>query len=212
MPGFVFFCPIYVIALLCGVVRAGLTNYTIDDEASAVVYSHTPILRCTPSSCSEAWTNQLFNGTSTLTESPIIVSFTGSAIYAYLDVAGACIFNIDGDDVGVFNNTVPSGDIQLAYHNTSIPDGPHLLLISPADTTTLIEFDYVIVSKNSPRKALVGAIVGGVVGGMVLFVGLFIAGLFLRRRAKQRKLFLRGIPLGDDDKASIKMGQLSTKK
>ncbi|KAJ7479873.1 hypothetical protein FB451DRAFT_1240069 [Mycena latifolia] len=213
------FFRLFTLALLCATVRAGQTNYTIDDGAQAVVYSQTPVLQCTTSTCPESWTNQLFNRTSTLTESPIIVGFTGNAIYAYLTLAGACIFNIDGVDVGVFNNTAPvsPGNIQLAYHNASIPDGDHILLISPAQADMVIEFDYVIhtvfsADRKSSTLAGMRAIISGVIIGAALVAGIITATYFWRRRDKQRKLFLRGIPLGDGDETSIKMATIATKK
>ncbi|KAJ6602670.1 hypothetical protein DFH09DRAFT_450572 [Mycena vulgaris] len=204
------------IAFLSRLACAGLTNYTIDDGASAVIYSETPIFQCTRGTCPEPWTTPLFNGTSTSTEGPIIVAFTGNAVYVYLAIVGACMFNLDGAYVGVFNNTAPTGNVavQMAYHNTSIPDGPHILLISPAQADMLIDFDYVIytaATKNFP-KAHVGAIVGGVVGAVALVSGLAVIAFFWRRRDRQRKLFLRGVPLGDGDKASIKMVPMPTEK
>ena len=69
----------------------------------------------------------------------------GTALYVYLVIAGSCLFTIDGDEVGVFNNTVPTGNIHLAYYNTSMPDGPHVLLISPTENVMLIEYTCVNV-------------------------------------------------------------------
>ncbi|KAJ7655836.1 hypothetical protein DFH06DRAFT_1473996 [Mycena polygramma] len=132
-------------ALLCAPVIAELTNFTVDDTDPSVVYSPTPVLYCSPSSCPASYTDLLFNGTSTLTQHPIVFSFTGSGIYVFLDVsAGGCVFTVDGEDVGVFNKTSPNGSIELAYRNTSIPTGSHVLLISPAHTESIIELDYII--------------------------------------------------------------------
>jgi hypothetical protein len=58
----------------------------------------------------------------------------------------------------------------------------------------------------------VGAIVGGVIGGVVVIAGLAVGAFFLRKLDKQRKLFLRGVPLGDEDKPSIKMVQMRAEK
>ncbi|KAJ6629922.1 hypothetical protein B0H10DRAFT_1213290 [Mycena sp. CBHHK59/15] len=133
-----------VIALLCGLSRAALTNHTIDDASPSVVYASRPILQCNAETCPPSLTANLTNGTLTLTEGSIMFPFTGNGIYIYLDVAGECIFNIDGVEVGRFNNSDPQNDIQLVYHNTSVPDGDHLFLISPAQPGMWIEFDYAI--------------------------------------------------------------------
>ncbi|KAJ7078420.1 hypothetical protein B0H15DRAFT_860390 [Mycena belliarum] len=207
---------LFPFALLCGLVRAGLTNYTIDDGNSAVVYSRTPVLQCSASTCPESWTSQLFNQTSTMTESPIIIAFTGSAIYVYLTMAGQCIFNIDGIDVGVFNNSgaAAAGNIQLAYSNTSVPDGDHIILISPAHANTLIEFDYAIytaATNDAKHSARVRAIVAGVLSATVLVSGLITSAFLWRRHERERKFLLRGVRLVDADKldkASIKMGHV----
>ncbi|KAJ7487254.1 hypothetical protein B0H11DRAFT_1114766 [Mycena galericulata] len=198
-------------------VNARLTNHTIDDSDPSVMYTHTPIIQCNATAC-PGFTKGLFNGTSTLTESPIVVSFTvsGSALYIYLNTAGVCIFTIDGADVGDFNNSLPNykPSIQLAYHNTFIPDGHHVLMISPAENTTLLEFDYLIYTSgqtSAPRGIRVGAIVGGVLGGVALVLALLIAAFLLRWRERQRKLYIRGVPLSEDDKTSIRMNQMAGK-
>jgi hypothetical protein len=67
------------IAWLCVSASAKLTNFTIDDASPAVVYTQTPILQCSPSSCPPGWiANTTFDGTATLTQSPIIVTFVGT--------------------------------------------------------------------------------------------------------------------------------------
>ncbi|KAJ7487252.1 hypothetical protein B0H11DRAFT_2014948 [Mycena galericulata] len=193
-------------------VNAVLTNHTVDNGDPSVFYAGTPAsMHCNATSCPG-----LFNGTGTLTASPIIVSFTGSALYIYLTAAGVCTFTIDGADVGIFNNSLPNykKSIQPAYHNISIPDGHHVLTISPA-ATTLIEFDYLIYTSGQtsmPRGIRqVGAIIGGVLGGVALVLALLIAAFFLRRCERQRKLFIRGVPLSEDDKTSIRMNQMAGK-
>ncbi|KAJ7159960.1 hypothetical protein C8R43DRAFT_1124326 [Mycena crocata] len=182
------------IASLLAVTSAVLTNYTLDDSSPAIVYSHTPTLQCNRSTCPEGWTTQLFNRTSTLTQSP-----------------GACSFNVDGDNVGVSNNSNPNGNIQLAYRNTSMLDGPPLLLISPAQAEMLIELGYIIYTYGSSTSLLgtigesnnlsadkkkseqthVGAIVAGVVGGVVLIFGTLL-GCFSSDDAISRGSFLFG--------------------
>jgi len=204
------------IALLCSSAIAELNNYTIDDASPSVVYSEHPILQCNPSNCPSSWTNQVFNETSTITQSPIIVSFTGSAVYVFLAATGGCIFNIDGADVALYNNGVADGYIGLAYHNTSIPAGSHRLLISPAQPESVLEFDYIIYTVDVPksRKVHVGAIVGGMIGGVVFIAVLVVGAFFLRKRDQRHKLRVRGVPLGDgEDKSSIiKMMQMPAEK
>ncbi|KAJ7487253.1 hypothetical protein B0H11DRAFT_1913417 [Mycena galericulata] len=194
-----------------------LTNHTVDDSDPSVLYTGAPASEQCNTACPG-----LFNGTGTFTASPIIVSFTGSALYIYLAAAGVCTFIIDGDDVGNFNfnNSLPNykNSIQPAYHNNTIPDGHHVLTISPA-ATTLIEFDYLIYTEShvrsgqtsAPRGIRVGAIVGGVLGRVALILALLIAAFFLRRRERQRKFFNRGVPLSEDDKTSIRMNQMAGK-
>ncbi|KAJ6488427.1 hypothetical protein DFH09DRAFT_1209453 [Mycena vulgaris] len=205
-----------VVGLLCGLVHAAATNHTLDDTSPAVVYTQTPFLRCTPTTCEAAWTERLFNGTSAITSSPIIVSFTGTAVYVYLGIAGACIFNIDGVKTGVFNDTIPGDEnvIHLAYRGTGMADGPHTLTIYPAKAGSFVQFDYVVYTTGSARKSRVGAIVGGVVGGVVFVAVLSAAAFFVRRRERQKRLSTRGIPLGDHwpDKPSIKLVQMSAQK
>ncbi|KAJ7769338.1 hypothetical protein B0H16DRAFT_1881902 [Mycena metata] len=192
------------VVLLCRIASAKLTNYTLDDASPSVQYSNMPILRCSPSTCPESWTSQLFNGTSTLTQSSIVVPFTGTELYVFLIVSdGPCIIEIDGDTVGEFNNSPGNGSIQLAYRNTSIAAGTHRLMILPAHPETIIEFDYIIYANNVKRKAPIGAIVGGVCGAVALFAAVIVGIFLLRRREVRRKIFVRGLPLSDDDKSSI---------
>jgi hypothetical protein len=156
-------------------------------------------------------------------------------VYVFLAATGGCIFNIDAADVALYNNGVADGYIGLAYHNTSIPAGPHLLLISPAQPGSVIEFDYIIytyvhppiaalvdiskilhpsVDVPKPQNVPVGVIVGGVIGGVMFMAVLLVGALFLRRRDQRRKLLVRGVPLGDgEDKSSIiKMMQIPAEK
>ncbi|KAJ7186612.1 hypothetical protein C8R46DRAFT_1024647 [Mycena filopes] len=198
----------FALYLLCstvwGAALAKPTNYTLDDASPSVQYGNTPILRCSPNTCPESWTSQLFNGTSTLTQSSIVVPFTGGASYTYSSSFRAD--DIDGDTVGQFDNSPGNGNIQLAYHNTSIPAGTHRLLILPAEPETLIEFDYIIYAtevKTPARKVPVGVIVGSVFGAVAVVAAVIVALLCLRKKQIRRKVFVRGVPLGDDDKSSI---------
>ncbi|KAF8137833.1 hypothetical protein K438DRAFT_1786307 [Mycena galopus ATCC 62051] len=208
--------------LLCiSTTLAKLTNHTIDDSSPDVIYGHdAQILQCNPSNCAAGWTNQTLDGTSTITSSSIIVPFTGSAVYVFLNAAGGCVFAIDNVHVGAWNNTPnPDGGIQLAYSNTSLPSERHVLVIAPGSADAVMELDYIIytVDVKEPR---VGAIIGGVIGGIaVLGLGVFALLSLVRRRnqrrrilnLQRRKVFLnsRGVPLGegesDKDKSSIKM-------
>jgi hypothetical protein len=65
-------------------------------------------------------------------------------VYIFLVVSGGCNFTIDGVDVGSWGDARPDGVAELAYHNTSLLVRPHVLLISPASPTSLIELDYII--------------------------------------------------------------------
>ncbi|KAJ7116475.1 hypothetical protein C8R44DRAFT_879843 [Mycena epipterygia] len=203
---------LWVVVLLAGAVRAGLTNYTIDDMSPSIVYSHIPLERCTSTTCG-GQTSSTYNGTATLTDGPITFSFTGSELYVIGAMFGICTFGLDGNTVGTLNLSVigENADLRPIYTNTSIPDGPHTLVITPLTDVTVIWLDYLIYTANSPRKTHVGAIVGGVIGGLVLTVGVFFAAFFIRRRKNRKRLFLRGIPLGDEDKASIKLTPIAGK-
>ncbi|KAK7022464.1 hypothetical protein R3P38DRAFT_3271221 [Favolaschia claudopus] len=199
------------IASLCTSALCKLTNYTIDDTSPAVIYTSNITLHCDPNTCEPQWTNQTWNGTSTVTNQPILVSFTGSEVYVFLEASAGVIFNLDGYDVSLWNDPQPSDIIRLAYSNTSMPSGAHTLLISPANPVSLIEFDYLVYTVDIAVKQVhVAAIAGGVVGG-VAFVGILaVAAILLRRRDRRRKVVVRGIPLGEDD--TIKLRKLSTEK
>ncbi|KAJ7113280.1 hypothetical protein C8R43DRAFT_1138707 [Mycena crocata] len=202
-----------VLALLIGMVHARLANFTIDDTSPAVTYTQAPLVRCSPGSCDVSWTDRLHNGTSSTTNSPMMVSFTGTAVYVFLGTSGSCILNIDGVQAGVYTNENDSDSIYLAYQSTSLPPGPHTLVMYPSKPGTFIQFDYVVYTNNT-RRSHVGAIVGGVVGGLALAAGLSLAAFFLRRREKQRQLSTRGIPLGDHwpDKPSLKLTGMPAQK
>ncbi|KAJ7673666.1 hypothetical protein DFH06DRAFT_1172990 [Mycena polygramma] len=198
-----------VAALFCYAVRGALTNYTLDDTSTQIVYTQTPLVRCSPSTsqCGSAYVDRLFNGTSTTTGGPIIVTFTGAAVYVYLTVVEDCGFNLDGNYVGRFINLKVQDDTAvLAFWNYSMPDVPHVLTIYPQRASGIIVLDYIVYSHN-PQKSHVGTIVGGVVGGVAAIAIFSAAAYFIRRRQKRRRLSTRGIPLGDlwPDKPSIQM-------
>ncbi|KAJ7728021.1 hypothetical protein B0H14DRAFT_3001340 [Mycena olivaceomarginata] len=192
-------CPI---AWLCVSASAKLTNFTIDDASPAVVYTGTPIFQCSPSSCPPGWiANTTFDGTATLTQSPIIVTFVGSQVYVFLVVSGSCNFTIDGVDVGSWGDARPDGVAELAYHNTSLLVRPHVLLISPASPTSLIELDYIIYTADVPtHKPPVASIIGGVIGGVAALTLLGIGAFFLRRQDQRRRIAGAG---GEQNKSSV---------
>ncbi|KAJ6602634.1 hypothetical protein DFH09DRAFT_1125253 [Mycena vulgaris] len=170
---------LYAIALLSSPVMMGPRPWFT---------GHAPISRCDATTCPGS--RNLTGGTSTTTDGPITVSFTGNAVYVSLGISGECTFNLDGADVGRFNDT-RLDTIQLAYFNASvsIQSEHHVLIISPAQANTLIEFDSVII-------AYVG-----------LVVAVTFAVVFLRRRHARRKLsrlnVSRQASLDDDVKQSV---------
>ncbi|KAJ7229389.1 hypothetical protein C8J57DRAFT_1583337 [Mycena rebaudengoi] len=56
--------------------------------------------------------------------------------------SGTCFFNLDGRVVVEYFSG--GNDIRLVFRNTSMPDGPHVLMIYPAEAGWLIQFDYVV--------------------------------------------------------------------
>ncbi|KAJ7637431.1 hypothetical protein B0H17DRAFT_1106916 [Mycena rosella] len=208
---------LWVITLLLSVARATLKNYTVDDQSLDIVYSQ-QTFTCPSALCPENATEGLFNGTATVTTGAVAFQFTGSALYLFLTLLGDWSFTLDGNLVDEWNFTIPDAVPSglPAYNNLSMsmPDGPHNLVIAPVDNTTftLIGIDYFIYTANAPRKTHVGAIVGGVIGGLVLSVGLSGAAFVLRRREQRKRLSRRGIPLGDQDAASIRLGHMHMSK
>ncbi|KAK6969225.1 hypothetical protein R3P38DRAFT_3147035 [Favolaschia claudopus] len=189
------------LALSCVAVQATLTNFTLDDTAPSIVYTETPILRCSPDDgeCSPDFTSQLFNGTSTMTDGTIVIPFTGSAMFVYLSTLG------DFQSP----NTTHSDEILLAWTNTSMADAPHILRISPKLEDWFIQLDYVIYSHNVPTFRR-GAIIGGtVVGALAAAVLLSIGAFWLKRRVRQKRVATRGILLGDNwvDKPSLRVSR-----
>ncbi|KAJ7681625.1 hypothetical protein B0H14DRAFT_3678124 [Mycena olivaceomarginata] len=208
--------------------RLALTNFTIDDASPAVVYTETPIIQCGPNSCPPG--RNPFNGTATLTQGPIIVTFVGTPfttaihfkqakfnqapprriqVYVFLAVSGGCNFTIDGVDVGSWG-AQSDGVTQLAYHNTSLLTRPHVL-ISPAISMSLIELDYIIYTTDVPtHKPRIGAIVGGAIGG-VLALTLLGSCIFPAETGPAKENRGEGIRLGEggggeQDKSSWRRG------
>lgn len=86
----------------------------------------------------------------------ITVRFNGSAVYIFnilpntipsTDTGANISFSIDGENVSRFiRSPDPGTNIlynQLVYHNTTLDDGPHILIMTP-DNSSLIMFDYFI--------------------------------------------------------------------
>jgi hypothetical protein len=70
----------------------------------------------------------------------------GSAVYVYLGITGSCLFNLDGRTVGEFIDTIGSdaNTMHLAFHNASMPDVPHVLVIYPAEAGLYVQLDRVV--------------------------------------------------------------------
>jgi hypothetical protein len=59
---------------------------------------------------------------------------------------GTCVFNLDGRTVGTFTDTINSdaNTMHLAFHNASMPDVPHVLVIYPARAGWYVQLDRVV--------------------------------------------------------------------
>ncbi|KAJ7214618.1 hypothetical protein C8J57DRAFT_1255727 [Mycena rebaudengoi] len=64
--------------------------------------------------------------------------------------SGTCFFNLDGRVVVEYFSG--GNDIRLVFRNTSMPDGPHVLMIYPAEAGWLIQFDYVVLLPVNETK------------------------------------------------------------
>ncbi|KAJ7118136.1 hypothetical protein C8R44DRAFT_790314 [Mycena epipterygia] len=190
----------FIVLLFLGLVRATLQNYTVDDTSSDIVYNQTTF-QCNTTTCPDGSAEGLFNKSATLTLGSITFSFTGTAFYAFLDLVGACSFNVDGNQRPDLNITPSDAEQEtLIVSKSDMANGPHTLVIAPIMNGTIIGFDHLIYTADLPdKKSHVGAIVGGVIGGVVLTIGALFAALFARRRKlvlrrNQRKsAILRGI-------------------
>ncbi|KAF7352025.1 hypothetical protein MVEN_01164800 [Mycena venus] len=123
---------LWMTALLCMAVHSVPTNYTLDDTSPVIAYTGTPSLRCAPGVCD--WSPQLHDGTSTVTNGPITIHFTGSAVYVYLGM-GACTIHPPLTGHTLETSLAAQGNISdeifLAFMNESMPDVPHVLTIGP---------------------------------------------------------------------------------
>ncbi|KAJ7064370.1 hypothetical protein C8F01DRAFT_1131180 [Mycena amicta] len=185
--------------------RARFVNVTIDDASPRVIYTSPP-----------TWTARLFKrdilhylGACNRSLSPV-----STAVYVYLGVEGTVNFNLDG----IFQGALTGYNVDavaLAFWEPGLSNSNHVLTIYPSliGGAEIMQLDYIVYTHEIHSKHI-GAIVGGVVGGVV-FVALLSKGLFLLvRRRKQKRISMRGIPLGDDwpDKPSIQLSGMLPQK
>jgi hypothetical protein len=59
---------------------------------------------------------------------------------------GTCVFNLDGRTIGTFTDTINSdaNTMHLTFHNASMPDVPHVLVIYPARAGWYVQLDRVV--------------------------------------------------------------------
>ncbi|KAJ6456660.1 hypothetical protein C8R45DRAFT_1186259, partial [Mycena sanguinolenta] len=185
---------VFCVLLCVGLVCATLQNYTVDDMSPDIQYDVAAgafKFVCNTSICIPQQTDNLYHYSGTLTNGSITFSFTGTTVYASLDVVGPCSVTVDGDEIARFNMTL--ADVingVMPPSNFSKPDlvnGSHTLIVNPTTPKTLIGFEHLIYTAILPAKSHVGAIVGGVIGGVVLTIG----ALFVALLARRRKLILR---------------------
>ncbi|KAF7362542.1 hypothetical protein MVEN_00602300 [Mycena venus] len=205
---------------ICWRASAVLTNKTIDDTDPVVKYdSYKPNdvpVRCnSTTTCSIPVLDSkgLIAGTLTSVAGEITIPFNGNqgtSVWVFLATTHniRCTFHIDGKDVGSFhyNVTNQQGNI-LGYHDTSIPQGPHKLVII-SEQGGLTDFDGLIYqtdvstsSTNISTEVLPSStdiptasahlrrnnavIIGSVIGGSVFLLALFgMIFLLLRRRSR----------------------------
>ncbi|KAJ7017838.1 hypothetical protein C8F04DRAFT_1243722 [Mycena alexandri] len=191
----------FIVLLCLGFVRATLQNYTVDDTSPDIQYGGEKF-QCDANSCPPGVIDGQFNNSATLTTGSITFSFTGTAIYASLDLVGTCSITVDGDEIPSLTVTVAQAiaGVRGNISRSDLANGLHTLVIDPTTNSTVIGFDHLVYTASLPnKKSHVGAIVGGVVGGVVLTIGALFLALFARRRKliirrNQRKnAVLRGI-------------------
>ncbi|KAJ7112945.1 hypothetical protein C8R44DRAFT_930461 [Mycena epipterygia] len=191
-----------IVASFCAWGCVALVNSTIDATSIPPVHYNRTFVSCNNSS--QCGFDVGPNRTVAIILGPgqITIPFTGTAVYVFLACtqdpnlvdpfgffgpskhnATLCEFDIDG--TGARAVTGP-GDIQLAYGNSSLPNGTHTLDITVFNGTQ-IAFDSVVYSFDDDdvgkKGSLpVGAIVGGIVGGLLLATAVTI--LYMRRRRR----------------------------
>ncbi|KAJ6601877.1 hypothetical protein DFH09DRAFT_1126010 [Mycena vulgaris] len=178
----------FIVLLCVGFVCATLQNYTVDDTSPDIHYDGVTF-PCNTTTCPPEVTGGSSNNSTTLTTGSITFSFTGTAVYASLDLIGTCLITVDGDQIANLSMTLADA-IATGLPNifkSDMANGPHTLVIAPATNRTVIGFDHLIYTASLPTKSHVGAIVGGVIGGVVLTIG----ALFVALLARRRKLIMR---------------------
>ncbi|KAF7358849.1 hypothetical protein MSAN_01224900 [Mycena sanguinolenta] len=190
-----------LLSLLFVCARAQL-NTTIDDASPLVTYRGS--VEHNPPGFN---TSLLGNGTATfIVPSPdgaptIGMNFTGTAVYVFVACPPGYNESIDMGFIARIDDIPSNGWAvdktgplynHLAYHNTTLSNEPHSLVLQVQQGWQLY-FDYVIYTTSSAdpdsnlkrkKKVSVGAIVGGVLGGCIL-ICLVATPFFLRRRAAQ---------------------------
>ncbi|KAJ6461604.1 hypothetical protein C8R47DRAFT_1080572 [Mycena vitilis] len=193
----------WLLTLLCAfpLVSPVQINTTIDDASPLVTYR--AVIDRNLTGFDPATLN---NGTvtfipATAKDSPTIsMNFTGTAIYVYIaypaghneSFTSGFISRIDGVPYGGWAaaNTAPFTH-HLAYHNTTMPNGPHNFVMQIQPEWELY-FDYAVYTSGDPipvkqrRKFPVGAVVGGIVGGLFL-LALLASPFLLRWRVRSRQ-------------------------
>ncbi|KAJ7724417.1 hypothetical protein B0H16DRAFT_1493669 [Mycena metata] len=179
-----------VVLLYLGFVGATLQNFTVDDTSPDIIYGGNTF-QCDSNSCPPEITEGGFNHSATVTTGSITFTFTGTAVYASLDLLGTCTFTVDDGEPQTLTVSVADtlAGVRGNISAVDLANGPHTLIIAPSPTNfTLIGFDHLIYTASLPgKKSHVGAIVGAVVGGIVLTVG----ALFLAVLARRRRLIMR---------------------
>ncbi|KAF7368011.1 hypothetical protein MSAN_00866900 [Mycena sanguinolenta] len=192
----------YFIVLLClsFVFCSTLQNYTVDDTSPDIHYSG-PTFPCNTTTCPSEVIGGLSSNSITLTNGSIMFSFTGTAVYASLELIGTCFITVDNHEIANLSMTLVdamNGPLP-SVSKSNMANAPHYLIIDPMTKGTVIGLDHLIYTASPPAKSHVGAIVGGVIGGVVLTIGALFVAVWIRRRRlimwrNQRKsVILRGI-------------------
>ena len=86
----------------------------------------------------------------------ITINFNGSAVYVFNIIPNTLpaftlaniSFSIDGEPVGVFFHSPDASSMilyhQLVYHNATLNNGPHTLVMAPVGNDSLVLFDYLV--------------------------------------------------------------------
>ncbi|KAF7369690.1 hypothetical protein MVEN_00300200 [Mycena venus] len=204
----------FIVLLFLGFVYATLQNYTVDDTSPDIHYGGATF-PCNTTTCPPEAIEGSSNNSTTLTTGSITFSFTGTAVYASLDLIGTCLITVDGDEIANLSMTLADAIANGLpdVFKSDLANGPHTLVIDPTTSGTMIGFDHLVYTASLPAKSHVGAIVGGVIGGVVLTIGALFVALYARRRKlimrrNQRKsAVLRGITSARPDyKAGVDDG------